>query len=48
MILTKTEGVQRLEKFVLETSVKHRNIGLKVTKFVLINTLGTLIFLIIL
>ena len=33
MILTKTDGVQRLEKFVLDTSVKHRNIGLKVIYF---------------
>lgn len=33
MILTKTEGVQRLEKFVLETSVKYRNIGLKAQQY---------------
>eukprot|EP00347_Sterkiella_histriomuscorum_P005051 403358089 len=33
MILTKTDGVQRLEKFVLDTSVKHRNIGLKALQY---------------
>ena len=33
MILTKTEGVHRLEKFLLETSVKNRNIGLKAQQY---------------
>ena len=31
MVLTKEEGSQRIEKFILEISIKHRNIALKVT-----------------
>lgn len=47
MVLTKTEGTQRLEKFVLETSVKHRNIAIKVNTIIL-KSIGTLILLILL
>lgn len=46
MILTKTEGVKSLEKFILETSVKHRNIGLKVklNNFNINHGIGFIIF----
>ena len=30
MILTKEEGAHRIEKFILETSINHRNIAIKV------------------
>lgn len=32
MVLTTTGGTQRIEKFILQTAVKQRNVALKVCK----------------
>jgi hypothetical protein len=44
MVLTKKEGVQRIEKFILEISIKHRNIALKVTLWFASFILGDAVF----